>query len=90
MNRRDPVESPYYEMYPRVVLIEDDNTTIAVMEFGGESGSELRYTGSSKREPGDVFIPGVGRTLAIARAFANAAESLESAAKEYVAEIYGD
>jgi Domain of unknown function (DUF1876) len=89
-NRREPEETPYGETPLRMVTITDDNATIAVLEMTGQFGDVMRFTGSAKREPGDQRLPMVGKTLAVARAMQNAAETLESAAKEYVASIYGD
>jgi hypothetical protein len=90
MNRREPEHSPYAEIDMRVVTVDDDNASIAIVEVIGADGNVLRYTGSSKRVPGDRYDATVGRTFAISRALTNAGQALNQAAGDLVAEIYGD
>ena len=62
-----------------VETLIDRNATVARVVF-----ESYVTTGSSKREPGDVYDPALGEKFAIARAFVALGEAMEDDANEEV------
>ena len=58
-----------------VTVMMDDKATVAEL---ADEGSIVYATGSAKRHPADLYNPGIGANLAIARALRNYADTLET------------
>lgn len=67
-----------------MLVLQDRNATVAQvgLTFRDPSDDGLLATGSSKREPGEVYDPEVGRDLAIARALKNLSYQVEKQAMD--------
>lgn len=59
-----------------VVIDEHDNVTWAQARLTPGDGVALKATGTARRNPADVNVPGIGDELAVARALAELAHLL--------------